>query len=174
MPLGNPTHRFSANKEWLFLRTNSLLISKARPTQQWIPVLCMQSPRSETTGQGWPSAQDVLWRGCFMHSFSLYSSAVFSPRRCPWFPWGCIRLPQGGVAPSLLHLQPSTAKTAFPGRCWPSALSVSFTSCSDLEQVEKKPVQSVGVFYHSQDLGWMFPSALQRTKSSLSFWIAFP
>lgn len=89
MPLGNPTHRFSANKEWFLLRTNSLLISKARPTHQWIPVLCMQSPRSETTGEGWPGAQDMLWRGCFTYSFSLYSGAVFSPRRCPGFPRGC-------------------------------------------------------------------------------------
>lgn len=100
MPLGNPTDRFSANKEWFSLRTNSLLISKARPTHQWIPVLCTQSPRSETTGQGWPSAQDVLWRGFFTHPFSLCSGAVFSPRRCPWFPWGCSRLSQGGVVPS--------------------------------------------------------------------------
>lgn len=122
MPLGNSTHRFSANKEWFFLRTNSLLISKARPTHQWIPVLCMQSPRSETAGQGWPSAQDVLCRVCFTHSSSLYSGAVFSPRRCPWFPWWCIRLSQGGVVPSLLRLQLSTAETTFPGRCWPSAL----------------------------------------------------
>lgn len=111
MPLGNSTHRFSANKEWFFLRTNSLLISKARPTHQWIPVLCMQSPRSETAGQGWPSAQDVLCRVCFTHSSSLYSGAVFCPRRCPWFPWWCIRLSQGGVVPSLLRLQLSTAET---------------------------------------------------------------
>lgn len=82
----------------------------------------------------------------------------------------------GGVAPSSLHLQPSTAETTFPGRCWPSGPSVPFTLCSDLEQVEKKLLQSVDVFYHSQDLGWMFPSAAssasQRTKSSLSFWIS--
>lgn len=50
----------------------------------------------------------------------------------------------GDVAPSSLHLQPSTAETTFPGRCQPSGPSVPFTLCSDLEQVEKKLLQSMG------------------------------
>lgn len=60
--------------------------------------------------------------GCASHILPVYSGAVFSPRRCSWFPWWCIRLSQGGVVPSLLRLQLSTAETTFPGRCWPSAL----------------------------------------------------
>lgn len=76
IPLGNPMHRFSANKRRFYWRTNSLLISEAWLTFQWIPALCTHSSRSEMAGQSWPSAQHVaqcparascesLFRCCF-------------------------------------------------------------------------------------------------------------
>lgn len=76
IPLGNPMHRFSANKRRFYWRTNSLLISEAWLTFQWIPALCTHSSWLEMAGQSWPGAQHVaqcparascesLFRCCF-------------------------------------------------------------------------------------------------------------
>lgn len=132
----------------------------------------MQSPRSETAGQKWPSAQHVLQRGCVMFSLSLYSGAVFSPRRCPWPPWGTHQAFPWGVALSLLHLQPSTPEITFPGRSWHFSPFHTLYPVLRPGASEEEAAAERGCVWPVPGPGLNVSRALPRTKSSTSFWLS--
>lgn len=171
--LGEPNSQIFCQQRVIFLENK---FTSHLQSQAHAPVnacIVHAKPRIRSHGAGMAQGPGRALKGV-LHTFfqSLFQCCAFS-QKMPLIPLGMHQAFPGAVVPSLLHLKPSGAESTFPGRCWPPALSVPFTPCSDLEQVEKKLLQSVDVFYHSQVLGSVFPSALQRLKFSFSFWIFF-